>query len=126
MEEVRQGLKKLNVYARMGGYPVIMAASLPPNVARRIAEPALAVRRLTSIRKLQREPDNGRRQFFRTARTPHHYHALLHRRRRAGRHDAGLSAGASRDQYDCAGKARRFLPRFSRRYRASLDAAGDG
>ena len=49
-------------------------------------------------------------------------HHLLHRRRRAGGGDARLSAGARRRAGGGAGKARRFLPRFSRRHDPSLDA----
>ena len=53
-------------------------------------------------------------------------HAVLHRRRRSGRHDAGISVGAGRRRYAGAGETRRFLSGFSRRHRASLDASGDG
>ena len=52
-------------------------------------------------------------------------HPLLHRRRRAGGHDARLPAGARRHRRGGAGKARRLPARFPRRHRASIDHAGD-
>ena len=53
-------------------------------------------------------------------------HDLLHRRRRPGRDDARLSAGARRRRHDRSRETRRLSARFSRRHDPSLDAAGDG
>ena len=54
-----------------------------------------------------------------------HHDPLLHRRRRAGRHDAGLPARARRHRCGGAGEARRLPARFPRRHGASLHHAGD-
>ena len=55
----------------------------------------------------------------------HHARAVRGGRRRSGRHDAGVSAGACRRSRRRARKARRFPPRFSRRHHPSFDARGD-
>ena len=54
-----------------------------------------------------------------------HHHALRHRRRRAGRHDARLSAGPRRRRCHRAGEAQGLPARFPRRHRSSLDARTD-
>jgi hypothetical protein len=76
----------------------------------------------------RRKPDHGHEHFSRNAfkNTVAAHDAMLHRRRRSGRHDAGISAGTRRHRHAGAGETRRFLPGFSRRYRSPLDASGDG